>query len=224
MVVPTRTRHRQNLPPCITSESSHLLKKMQTQKWLLAAKPTSYRRNKIVELEKLASKSCEEDRVHYQEKLFNARDTGIIFKHLKCLKKTASLPLSIQFRNESTQGAFRKREMFNEYFHSVFAPKVDYNLNNITVSKVSLTNFSISKAKLRSIISDLDVSKTRGPNGYPPSFFVNSGEGMIHALHLLLKNIKRLRKIPKCWKRAVVSPIHKKGEKFLVENYNQYHC
>ena len=192
---------------------------MQTQKRLLAAKPTSYRRNKIVELENLVSKSCEEDRVHYQEKLFNTRDTGRIFKHLKCLKKTASLPLSMQFRNESTQSAFRKAEMFNEYFYLVFAPKVDYNLNNIPVSNVSLTNFRISKAKLRSIISDLDVSKTRGPDGYPPSFFVNSGEGMIHALHLLLKNIKRLRKVPKCWKRAVVSPIHKKGEKFLMENY-----
>ena len=218
MFVPNRTRHRQNLPPWITSESSHLLEKMQTQKRLIAAKPTSYRRNRIVELENLVSKSCGKDRFHYREKLFNTRDTGRIFKHLKCLKKTASLPLSMQFRNESTHSAFRKAEMFNEYFHSVFAPKVDYNLN-IPVSNVSITNFIISKGKLRSIISDLDVSKTRGPNGYPPSFFVNSGEGMIHALHLLLKNIKRLRKIPKCWKRAVVSPIHKKGEKFLVENY-----
>ena len=163
---------------------------MQTQKSLLAAKPTSYRQNKIVELENLVSKSCEEDRVQYQEKLFNTRDTGTIFKQLKCLKKTASLPLSMQFRNESTRSAFRKAEKFNEYFHSVFAPKVDYNLNNIPVSNVSPTNFSISKAKLRSIISDLDVSKMRGPNGYPPSFFVNSGEGMIHALHLLLKNKK----------------------------------
>ena len=114
MFIPTRTRHRQNLPPWITSESSNLLKKMQTQKRLLAAKPTSYRRNKIVELENLVSKSCEEDRVHYQEKLFNTRDTGRIFKHLKCLKKTASLPLSMQFRNENTQSAFRKAEMFNE--------------------------------------------------------------------------------------------------------------
>ena len=219
MFVPTRTRHRQSLPPWITSESSHLLKKMQTQKKLLAAKPTSYRRSKIVELENLVSKSCEEDRVHYQEKLFNTRDTGRTFKHLKCLKKTASLPLSMQFRNESTQSAFRKAEMFNDYFHSVFAPKVDYNLNNMPVSNVSLTKFRISKAKLRSIISDLDVNKTRGPNGYPPSFFVDSVEGMIHALHLLLKNIKSLRKIPKCWKRAAVSPIHKRGEKFLVENY-----
>ena len=209
MFVPTRTRHRQNIPPWITSEFSHLLKKMQTQKRLLAAKPSSYRRNKMVELENLVSKSCEEDRVHYQEKLFITRDTGRIFKRLKCLKKTASLPLSMQFRNESTQSAFRKAEMFDEYFHSVFAPKVDYNLNKIPVSNVSQTNFSISKAKLRSIISDLDVNKTPGPNGYRSSFFVNSGEGLNHALHPLLKNIKRLRKIPKCWKRAVVSPIHK---------------
>ena len=219
--VPTRTRHRQNSPPWINFKSSHLLKKMQTQKRLLAAKPTIYRRNKIVELENLVSKHVKKTefitRAHYQ--LFNTRDTGRIFKHLKCLKKTASLPLSMHFRSESTQSAFRRAEMFNEYFHSVFAPKVDYNLNNIPVSNVSLTNFSISKAKLRSTISDVDVSKTRGPNGYPRSFFVNSGEGMIHALHLLLKNIKRFRKIPKCWKRTVVSPIHKKGEKFLVENY-----
>ena len=34
-----------------------------------------------------------------------------------------------------------------------------------------------------------------------------------------IKAVKRNRKLPKAWKIAAVSPIHKKGERKLVENY-----
>ena len=119
----------------------------------------------------------------------------------------------MQFVEEGTQSACRKAEMFNEYFNSVFVPKIDYKLNNILVSNASLIYTIIAKAKLRSIVSDLDVSKTRGPRDYIPSFFVNSGKGKIPVL--LAEKLKRLRKIPKCWKCVFVLPIHKRGKKFL---------
>ena len=37
--------------------------------------------------------------------------------------------------------------------------------------------------------------------------------------HKLLKNIKRLQKIPKLWKVAAMSPIKKKRDERVVENY-----
>ena len=45
------------------------MKKLLTQKKLLAVKTTSYRRNKTLNLEILVAKSCEEDRVTYQERV-----------------------------------------------------------------------------------------------------------------------------------------------------------
>ena len=163
----------------------------------MAAKPTSYMQIKELNLENVVANSCEKDRVFYQEKLFNTLDTVRNFKHIKRHQNTGSLPLTMQFGKERKHKAFRKTELFNEYFPSVFASKIDYKLNNIFVSNASLTNFSIAKSKLRSVVYDLDVSKTRGPNEYPPSFFNNSGKSMIKTLHLLLKNTKRLRKITK---------------------------
>ena len=42
---------------------------------------------------------------------------------------------------------------------------------------------------------------------------------MSKTLNVLFKNIKRLRKMPSSWKTAAVSPIYKKDDRKLVENY-----
>ena len=91
----------------------------------LAAKPTSYMQIKELKLKNVVAKSCEEDRVFYQEKLFNTLDTDQNFKHKKCVQNTGSLPLTMQFGKERKHKAFRKTELFNEYFGSVFASKID---------------------------------------------------------------------------------------------------
>ena len=44
MFVPRRTRHRQNLPVWYTSDTSNLLKRVETQTRLYQSKPTSYRK------------------------------------------------------------------------------------------------------------------------------------------------------------------------------------
>ena len=84
--VPKRTRHRQSLPPWISSFSSYNMKRLQTQKRLLSEKPTSYRKQEVLKLEIQLIESSKLDRIEYQEKIMRARNTGTIFKHLKSLK------------------------------------------------------------------------------------------------------------------------------------------
>ena len=48
----TRTEHRQSLPIWYSSTTSNLLKRLQTQREQYKAKPTSYRKQKLMELEK----------------------------------------------------------------------------------------------------------------------------------------------------------------------------
>ena len=90
--VPKRTRHRQKLPPWISSFTSYNMKRLQTQKWLLSEKPTSYRKQEVLKLENQLIESSELHRIEYQEKIMRASITGTIFKHLKSLKKSPSLP------------------------------------------------------------------------------------------------------------------------------------
>ena len=82
-----------------------------------------------------------------------------------------------------------------------------------------LRNFSISKTYLNQIITELDITKSRGLDGLPPIFFQRTAREMTTILHCVFKNMKRVGKIPDKWKVAAVSPIYKKGDKRLMENY-----
>ena len=69
------------------------------------------------------------------------------------------------------------------------------------------------------IITELDITKSRGSDGLPPIFFQRTAREMTSILHCVLKKIKRVRKIPDKWKVAAVSPIYKKSDKRLMKNY-----
>ena len=55
---------------------------------------------------------------------------------------------------------------------------------------------------MHEILVNLDITKSRGPNGLPPIFFQKTASATSATFHVMLKNIKRLRKIPSCWKLA----------------------
>ena len=74
MFVPRITRHRQSLPLWYTSDTSNLLKRVETQRQLHQSKPTSYRKQKLSELEKLLLEEAERDKSEYQFKHFISKN------------------------------------------------------------------------------------------------------------------------------------------------------
>ena len=56
-------------------------------------------------------------------------------------------------------------------------------------------------------------------NCYPPVFFQKTVNSISKIMRKLVNNIKRLRKIPDCWKVAAVKSIYKKDDKRLMRNY-----
>ena len=86
--IPKRTKHRQSLQPWITPSTSNLMKKLNTQRKLVAYKPASYRKNIVRKFQNVVTEAAEKDRCNYQEKKLSTRDTSVIFKHLKSLSKS----------------------------------------------------------------------------------------------------------------------------------------
>ena len=217
--VPRRTRRRQSLPPWVTPSTSNIMNKLRTQTIIYQLKPTSYRRNLNLSVDKMVEEAVEEDRINYQENLMSTRNTHLIFKHFKSLKKSETLPKTMIKDEIAVSKAKEKVNFLNEYFHSVFSPKSSFNLSDMKCENTILSNFSISKTYLNQIITELDVTKLRGPDGLPPIFFRRAAKEMTTILHCIFKNIKRLRKIPDKWKITAVSPIYKKSDKRLMKNY-----
>ena len=77
-------------------------------------KPTSYRRNLILSLDKLVKEAVEEDKLSYQEKVMSTRNTHLIFKHYKILKQSESLPKTMIKDQIAVSKAKEKVNFLNE--------------------------------------------------------------------------------------------------------------
>ena len=148
-----------------------------------------------------------------------ARNTVTIFKHFKSLKKSPSLPKLLIKENQQSTKMQEQVNMMNEFFHSVFSPKIPFSIQDVKLINPEITNFEISKKAFYEILLSLDATKSRGPNGIPPAFFQRTARETSKILNVLFKQIKRLRKIPNSWKIAAVTPIYKKDDRRKVENY-----
>ena len=93
----------------------------------------------------------------------------MIFKHLKRPKKSPNLPKVLINGGRSTFNIEDKVNLLNDLFHSVYTPKHSFSIEEINSMNPTLTNFCISKQKINKIQAELDITKTRGPNGYPLS-------------------------------------------------------
>ena len=63
------------------------------------------------------------DRANYQEKVMSTRNTNVIFKHLKSLKKSPSLPKTLTNGIEPASTINDKVNMLNSFLQSVYSPK-----------------------------------------------------------------------------------------------------
>ena len=167
--IPKRTWHKQHLPPWIAPNTSNLMKNLNTQRKLVANKPTSYRKKIVRKLQNFVTEAAEIDRCNYQEKIINTRDASMIFKHLKNLNESSNLPKVLINGGRSASNIEDKVKLLNDFFHSVYLPKHYFSLKDINSMNPTLTKFCISKQKINQIQSELDITKTRSLNGYPLS-------------------------------------------------------
>ena len=164
---------------------------------------------KVLRLENMLLELAEEDRCQYQQKLVTTRDTTVIFKHLKSLRKTVTLPKILSLEEETADSTQQKVDLLNRYFQSVFFEKTEDMVAD-NLPDPTLKNFDVSSKRIRAILTNLDVSKTRGPDNIPACFLKQLAEPLSLFLSAIFRNIKRLGKIPNCWKIGALSPIHKK--------------
>ena len=167
--IPKRTRNRRPLPPWITPSTSNLMKKLNTQRKLLANKPTSYRKNIVRNFQNVVTEAAEIDRCNCQEQILSTRDTSVKFKHLKLLNRSPNLPKVLINSGRSASNIEDKVNLLNDFFQSVYTPKHSFSIEDINSMNPTLTHFCISKKKIIRLQSERDITKTRSPNGYPPS-------------------------------------------------------
>lgn len=134
--------------------------------------------------------------------------------------RSKTLPAELKLDQSTATDAHDKAEMFNRFFHSVFAvddnavePDIQDTIND------DLSNVIFTPEKVKKVLNSLDISKAMGPDKVSPWVLKKCALELSESLSALFNRSMNRGEIPNQWLTANVIPIHKKGEKTSAKNY-----
>ena len=177
-------------------------------------------RNKVKNMMKFVRKNKERDIS------FNATTNNKAFwKYINSKTKSTSGIASLHANHLDVNSILvdnnkEKANILNTYFASVYTEEPNGEIPTIpTRSLVNQEGVIITENAVKKLLSELDVNKSPGPDGIHPRFINELTEQLCLPLSIIFKESMKTSIIPKQWKLARVSAIHKKGSKKMASNY-----
>ena len=112
------------------------------------------------------------------------------------------------------------------YFNSFFASKCTPLINNSTipnslnyVSSARLSSFCVNEEVILKIINALNINKAHGHDDISIRMIKLCGKSIVKPLSMIFNNCIDTGTFPDIWNRSDIIPVHKKGDKQIVDNY-----
>ena len=111
--------------------------------------------------------------------------------------------------------------LFNEYFSTVFTCEDITNIPTVDSTGSPLLDdfIEITPTVVFNKLMALQNNKSPGPEGWPITIIKSVSEFISVPLSILFNKSLNSGTLPPDWKRANVTPIHKKGVRNLACNY-----
>ena len=217
ILIPRVTQHRANLPPRISSATSHEMKILGTMKRKYERAPTLNLLIKIKRGQKLFNEQIITDQTVYEDKLFKSRLMSDLQKYLKFLRKSKHFPDELYYNvvqngQETMKKATTDSEkfnLFNDFFSDVFTKDVKINEPSV-YPKQKLNYLRISEEEIERQLLALQAKKSLRPGKHRkynlikcPSFQTCLNKG----------------KFPESWKTSEITPIYKENDKAHITQY-----
>ena len=97
-------------------------------------------------------------------------------------------------------------------------PDLDY------ITDKKLCNIFCSATEVEKLLRNLNIYKSPGPDCISPRILRECAQVLSSPLALFLNTSFSQGQLPCIWKSAHITPVHKKGNKNLMENYRQLTC
>ena len=177
------------------------------------------------EVSKIISKRKEEYHYHLASKLNNpstsAKRYWSILKTFYNGKKVPLIP-PLQIGNTLVSDFKKTSNIFNKFFASQCVPL--NSDSNIPYCQRHMANAKISSIKFENkdiinVIKALDPCKAHGYDYISIRMLKICGSTIVKPLTILFKNYISQGIFPDNWEKSNICPIHKKGDKQIVNNY-----
>ena len=127
-----------------------------------------------------------------------------------------SIPAIKDNKGKLVTDPIEKANALNNYYASLFSRE---SINPQIQATETGKSFKISTNVIRKRISVIGKNKSVGPDGIPGEILQLGGEAMIPYLARLMDITMNNNAVPDDWKKAIVVPIYKGGDRSVVGNY-----
>ena len=131
-------------------------------------------------------------------------------------------PLMDPVTKSLTDDSLRMANILQEQYKSVFTtPNTQYNHPELEDSQIpeQLDDIELTEEDFAREISTLDNNSAAGPDGFPAILLKKSTSQLAKPLKLIWRNILDKGCTPKILKTSYITPVFKKGNQGLPENY-----
>lgn len=142
----------------------------------------------------------------------------------KSKRHTNSYPKELSYNDNTSSQPTEMCEMFANYFQSTYSngsgvasTSTEAPTTNNAVTQFVISNIDPGDVKL--LLSKLDENKHGGPDGIPNIFAKRTRESISLPLSILFNKSLIIGIVPEKFKKALITPIHKKGKKSEIVNY-----
>lgn len=142
---------------------------------------------------------------------------------------TNGVPSTFNFNNETLRTGESICEAFSTYFHSTFLDPHPIHGGSSNSSSSSFTESSnpssdiscitVNIEDVANLLRKLDTSKAPGPDYISSKLLVRCAASIALPISILFKKSLDACVVPKLWKSAFITPVHKKGVKTDIANY-----
>lgn len=123
------------------------------------------------------------------------------------------------FVKSSIERLKRWREFFEELYNHD-QPHTQYeDPPSVAPPRFSMSDNESTIQEVKAAIQTLKNGKVPGTDQITAEAIKAGGDILLHRLHILLQTIRRTEQVPTAWKKAIVIPIHKKGDSRECKNY-----
>jgi hypothetical protein len=144
-----------------------------------------------------------------------------LVKRIYGSKKGLGIPVIEKDDNQLTTST-AKAKAFTEFFQeqqTLHVPEGHLLPPEIRLTDQTLDSVSATPAEISKVLKSLETGKAHGADGVSNRLLKETADSICEPLSALINRSFELGKVPSSWKKANVSPVHKKNERSIVSNY-----
>ena len=171
-----------------------------------------------------ASKACKKAKKQLEKKVAQdvKKNPKAFWSFVKSKTQTRKGVVDLKMPNgEKTRNDQEKADLLNQFSHNAFTQENDESLPDPPIYNVrdELSSLVISTEKVEKLLRDLNKGKVPGPDGINPRVLSEAAKELAPPLQILFQRSIDSSTVPEEWKKAVVTPIYKKGSRLQTCNY-----